>query len=118
MSSIIRYTSTSNNSGSYGDKWIAMQLHPNSYELFFYAGTESSPSSALQVHGLVVNEWNDMRVVAIGDVITLFINNVEKGVLSNTNRPQLKSVDVYAADQFSVPSNVIIRDLWYYFFRF
>ena len=66
-----------------------MWLCSNSPKISFVAGSESSVTNYLDTNGVVANTWNDMKVVAIGNLIRLCINDAVKGKLHNTNRPQL-----------------------------
>ena len=109
--SIKRYTSTTGNMESYGDRWCAMWFHANSYRISFVAGTTSSPNANFDnIQGIVRSTWNDVRVDAVDHEIKLYINNVYKGTLSNTNRPQVTHLDVYVGDG-GTAANAMIRDL-------
>ena len=50
------------------------------------------------VVGITGSTWNDVRVEAIEDEIKLYINDVLKGSVPNTDRPILNQVNVYAND--------------------
>ena len=76
--SIIRFTTTTNNYCNHGDRWLVVWLFPNSFKISFVAGSESSVTNYLDTDGVVANTWNDMKVVTIGDLIRLHINDAVK----------------------------------------
>ena len=57
------------------------------------------------------SQWNQFKIKAIGDKITLHINNVNFSYLPNVNRPYLPEVKVYASDSFHGAANAKIRSL-------
>ena len=87
-----------------------MWFFPNSYRMYFTAGSTSNGNASLERDGVVGNKWNDIKVEAIGDKITLFINNVNKGTLPNTNRPE-RELKLYVSDKHHKAANAKIADL-------
>lgn len=121
LTSVIRLTSTNNECCYYGDRWIALWFNPNSYKLHYVVGAKSdkngnntygTPGDALvrNVIGIQPNQWNDVKIVGSGDYVKLHINGILSAELSNVNRPQLDSLDVYAGDAFWDPANAHIRN--------
>merc|ERR1712151_636322 len=118
--SIIRLTNTTGDSGSYGDRWLGMwfnpdSINPDSMTLYFAAGSTSYPDNWWNFDGVAVNQWNDIRVEAIGDEIALYINDKYRGWLWNTDRPKVDKLYLYAGDTHWPAANAVIRD---YDFRF
>jgi len=98
-----------------------MWIHPNYYRLHFVIGSKSNENgyntydspgnNHLNVDGVQGHQWNKIKVTATIDQVSLHINDIDMGFLSNNNRPQLPEVKVYAGDSFYVPANAKIRSL-------
>lgn len=109
--SILRFTGSDNNCCNWPDRWLMMKFHPNSLRMHFVAGSTVNGNAHKDFYGIEANAWHDIKVEAIGDKISLFINNELKESLPNTNRPSLSEVKVYAGDKFHNPANAKISDL-------
>jgi len=109
--SILRFTGSNNNCCNWPDRWLMMKFRPNNYEMHFVAGTTVSGNAHIDKNGIVGNTWNEVKVEAIGDKISLYINDELKGSLSNSNRPILPEVKVWAGDKFHRAANAKISDL-------
>jgi len=110
-SSILRFTNTNNDCCNWPDRWLLIIFRPSSMTLHFVAGSTLNPNNYINsASGVQLHKWNNIEVRAEGDSIKLFINDFQKGILSNTNRPQLGKLDVYAGDKHYAPANAIIRD--------
>jgi len=109
--SILRYTGTNNNCCNWPDRWLLMKFRPNSYQMHFVAGSTVNGNAFMDKNGIQGNTWNDVKVEAIGDKISLYINNELKGSLPNVNRPSIPEVKVWAGDQFHMAANAKISDL-------
>ena len=79
------FTTTTNNFCKHKEQWLVMWLFTNSLKISFVAGSESSATNYLDIDGVTYNTWNEMKVVAIGDLIRLHINDGVKGTLNNAN---------------------------------
>merc|ERR1719410_662691 len=100
--SILRYTSTSHDYGNYGDRWLALFFLPNSYGI--QVNVDNPNHSYIDIYGVEAKKWNNMKIIAIADEISFYVNNVYRGKMSNTNRRQLDKVNVYASDKFYCPA--------------
>jgi len=109
--SILRYTGSNNNCCNWPDRWMFMKFHPGSYKMHFVAGSTVNGNAFIDKTGIQGNTWNEVKVEAIGDKISLFINNELKGSVPNTNRPSIPEVKVYAGDRFHTAANAKISDL-------
>lgn len=109
--SILRFTASDNNCCNWPDRWLMMKFHPNSLRMHFVAGSTVNGNAHKDFYGIEANTWHDIKVEAIGDKISLFINNELKESLPNKNRPSLSEVKVYAGDKFHNPANAKISDL-------
>merc|ERR1712151_632969 len=109
--SILRFTGSNNNCCNWPDRWLMMKFRPNNYEMHFVAGTTVRGNAHIDKNGIVGNTWNEVKVEAIGDKISLYINDELKGSLSNSNRPILPEVKVWAGDKYHRAANAKISDL-------
>lgn len=108
-SSILRYTSTTDNCCRYGDRWLSLWFNPNSYSLLLIAGSTVDGNKAISENGVVGDKWNDIKIEAIGDTINLYINGMLKGSVPNTNRPATE-LNIYASDSHYDSANAKISD--------
>ena len=88
-----------------------MMLFPRStLSVYFIAGYTTNPTSEFRTSGIQANQWNDITVIASGNYIKLYVNDIFTKQLLNNNRPQVDEVDLCAGDKQYVPADVIIRD--------
>merc|ERR1719410_383760 len=85
--SVFRFTTTNGNCCHYGDRWLSMWFHPNSYRVHFVAGQTNNGNQNIDFDGVEGNKENEIKIVSMGDSISLSINGVYKGKLSGANRP-------------------------------
>ena len=78
--------------------------------MHFVAGNKNDGNARIDSNGLVGNKWNTVKVEALGDKISLFINNVFRGTTTNTNRPEVPELKVWLADNYHSPANAKISD--------
>jgi len=109
---VLRFTATSHNKGNYSDRWLMMIYISDSKKMAFVAGSTTDPNAKVstKTNAVKFKEWNDFRVEALGDIITLYINGVEEGQLPNTDRTLLEKLDVYAGTDHYPSANGILRD--------
>merc|ERR1719469_380999 len=113
--SILKFTSTSASYGNYGDRLLAIFGLSNTYNLLTFADSTIAPNSRINSGSLTANTDNLMIVVARGGTITVYINNVNVGVLNSPieNRPPVPQLNVYASDKHSKAANAYIKNLVY-----
>jgi len=84
----------------------------NSYLLNFRAGnTVGGDNGVSNINGVQGNKWNQIRVTASGDKVSLYINGNHVADTTNKNRPELPQVEVYASDVFWQHANAKLRRL-------
>lgn len=111
-SNILRFTTTTNERGTYGDRWLALWFHPNSYTLHVVAGTTIKTNQNINVDGVQQGIRNDIEIRAIGNDIKVFINGNHVGTsMSNKHRPSVTSLRVYASDGFYEPADAELYEL-------
>ena len=109
--SILRYTGSSNNCCNWPDRWLLLKFHANSYKMHFVVGSTLNGNNYIDKDGVEGNIWNKIKVTAIDDKVSLYINDNFVGELPNTNRPDLPEVKVYAGDSFHQSANGKLRNL-------
>jgi len=111
LAEVLRFTATSHNCCDYSDRWLMMNIRSDTNKMAFVAGSTTDPNAKKTTTNAVkFKEWNDFRVEALGDIITLYINGVEEGQLPNTDRTLLEKLDVYAGTNHYTSPNGVIRD--------
>ena len=84
--SILRFASMTFDCCAYGDHWLAFSFAPNSHNLQLRI-VHTSNEHADYLPGVVCNKCNDIKIDAIGDVVNMYTNCVNKGSAPTTNRP-------------------------------
>jgi len=79
--------------------------------MHFVVGSTLNGNNYIDKDGVEGNIWNKIKVTAIDDKVSLYINDNFVGELPNTNRPDLPEVKVYAGDSFHQSANGKLRNL-------
>ena len=84
---ILRYASTTDNSGNHRDRWLLFFFSADSYSIRFIAGSAVDSDKALGgADGIVGLTWNNARVETISDEIKLYINKTGSWVCRTSLR--------------------------------
>merc|ERR1719410_3093403 len=99
---ILRCTRTNNKCCDYGDRVPTFFTDPDGLLLFVSGTTENGNHNIHDVEKLNANREYMVRVVAVGDKATIYVNGVEKGSLNQhySTRPQGSPLSVWAAGSF------------------
>jgi len=113
---LFRFTQNAeSNAENYGDRNPLLMFHSGNYDLYsniMFMG-QNNYKNVYNMKGIIVNQDNDVKIVAAGNEISYFVNDEKVGTMLApiSDRPQIDLLHVFASDNFYNAANAEISNL-------